>query len=230
MKAPAITLLTLLLVSTTLSQTRRTAAQKAPAKVSVQTATTKDGRTVLLRSDGTWEYTDDPVAPTISSNSPAPVLSASATPQSGTLSLEAALVFRSGDVKPMARTVFYLLDDDLAKILRSAGLRTSQRYGTMEDTDQNLLFSFGSASKYPSLEGQTQFYSTAMEALKPHIKQSITTDFSGKATFQNVQSGNYFLMGFGVTPRGFVLWNLAVEIKPGTTSITLDQNNAAFAN
>ena len=230
MKAPTITLLTLLLISTTLSQTRRTASQKPPTKVSVQTATTKDGRTVLLRSDGTWEYTDDPVAPTSSSKSPAPVSSVSVAPQSGALSLEAALVFRSGDVKPVARTVFYLLDDDLAKILRSAGLKTSQRYGTMEDTDQNLLFSFGSASKYPSLEGQAQFYATATEALKPHIKQSITTDFSGKATFQNVPIGNYFLMGFGVTPRGFVLWNLAVEIKPGNASITLDQNNAAFAN
>jgi hypothetical protein len=38
----------------------------------------------------------------------------------------------------MARIVFYLLDDDLAKILRSAGLKTSQRYSAMEDTDQNL--------------------------------------------------------------------------------------------
>jgi hypothetical protein len=224
MKAPTIVLLILLLVSTTLPQTRRASSPKATPKVSVQTATTKDGRTVLLKSDGTWEYTDDPVAPSAAVVSPA-----SDAAQWGALSLEAALVFRSGDVKPMARTVFYLLDDDLAKILRAAGLKTSQRYGTMQDTDQNLLFTFGSASKYPSLEDHAQFYATATEALKPHIKQSITTDFSGKANFQNVPVGNYFLMGFGLTPRGFVLWNVAVEIKPGSSSITLDQNNAAFA-
>ena len=229
MKAPTIVLLILLLVSTALPQTRRASSPKATPKVSVQTATTKDGRTVLLKSDGTWEYTDDPVAPSAASTSAAVVSPASPAAQSGALSLEAALVFRSGDVKPMARTVFYLLDDDLAKILRAAGLKTSQRYGTMQDTDQNLLFTFGSASKYPSLEDHAQFYATATEALKPDIKQSITTDFSGKAIFQNVQVGNYFLMGFGLTPRGFVLWNVAVEIKPGSSSITLDQNNAAFA-
>lgn len=229
MKAPTIVILILLFVSTAAPQTRRPSSPKATAKVSVQTATTKDGRTVLLKSDGTWEYTDDPVTPPAAPSSAAGITSANVASQSGELSLEAALVFRSGDVKPMARTVFYLLDDDLAKILRSAGLKTSQRYSTMQDTDQNLLFTFGSASKYPSLEGHAQFYSTATEALKPHIKQSITTDFSGKASFQNVPVGNYFLMGFGLTPRGFVLWNVAVEIKLGSSSITLDQNNAAFA-
>lgn len=230
MKAPTIVVLILLFLSTNAAQTRRPASPKATPKVSVQTATTRDGRTVLLKSDGTWEYTDDPITPSAATpNSGAGITATNAASQSGELSLEAALVFRSGDVKPMARTVFYLLDDDLAKILRTAGLKTSQRYGAMQDTDHNLLFTFGSASKYPSLEDHAQFYSTATEALKPHIKQSITTDFSGKATFQNVPVGNYFLMGFGLTPRGFVLWNIAVEMKPGTSSITLDQNNAAFA-
>jgi hypothetical protein len=230
MNGPTIVLMILLIASTNVSQTRRSGSQKKPSKVSVQTATTKDGRTVLLKSDGTWEYADDPIATPTPSDSPAVGSASSAAPQSGSLSLEAALVFRSGDVKPMARIVFYLMDDDLAKILRSAGLKPSQRYGRMEDTDQNLLFTFGSARKYPSLEHHEQFNSTATEALKAHIKQSITTDFSGKAIFQNVPTGSYFLMGFGVTPRGFVVWNIGVEIKPGSTSITLDQNNAAFAN
>lgn len=39
----------------------KTAEQKPPPKVSIQTATTKDGRTVLLKSDGTWEYSADPI-------------------------------------------------------------------------------------------------------------------------------------------------------------------------
>jgi len=227
MKAATIALLLLIFVSAGVSQTRRSSSPKT--KVSVQTATTKDGRTVLLKSDGTWEYTDDPVTPPPAPTSPESITAANVPSRAGELSFEAALVFRSGDVKPMARTVFYLLDDDLAKILRSAGLKTSQRYGTMQDTNQNLLFTFGSASKYPSLEDHAQFYSAATEALKPHIKQSVTTDFSGKATFQNVPVGTYFLMGFGLTPRGFVLWNITVEIKSGSSSITLDQNNAAFA-
>jgi hypothetical protein len=53
-----------------LSQNKRPKWSPAkPPPVSTQTATTKDGRTVLLRSDGTWEYSADPVA------SPTPIAS-----------------------------------------------------------------------------------------------------------------------------------------------------------
>ena len=55
--------LALTLVTPALSQ--KTSRQKASTKqgsrpLSTQTAVTKEGRTVLLKSDGTWEYTNDP--------------------------------------------------------------------------------------------------------------------------------------------------------------------------
>ncbi|MDQ3219604.1 MAG: hypothetical protein M3Q26_02505 [Acidobacteriota bacterium] len=65
--------------------------------------------------------------------------------------------------------------------------------------------------------------------MKPHIVQSVTTDFSGKAKFAAVAAGTYYLMGFGSTPRGFVIWNLKVALKAGETPIILDQNNADVA-
>ena len=44
-----------------------------------------------------------------------------------TLSVEAGLVYKSGDVKPVPRNEFYLLDDDAEKILRDAGIEKKGR-------------------------------------------------------------------------------------------------------
>jgi len=145
------------------------------------------------------------------------------------LSLEAGLVFRSGDIKPVARTTFYLLDDNLAKILREAGLQPPGRIGSSSgDPDTNMVFGFASATKYSSLPDYQAFLPAAMAALKPHILQSVTTDFSGKASFAPIASGTYYLMGVSQTPRGFAVWNLKVDIN-SSQSVTLDQNNAVYA-
>jgi hypothetical protein len=68
-----------------------------------------------------------------------------------------------------------------------------------------------------------------MGAIKPHIVQSITTDLTGKGTFERVAAGTYYLMGVMKTPRGHATWNLKVDLKPGNNSVTLDQNNAVTA-
>lgn len=193
--------------------------------VSTQTAITKDGRTVILKSDGTWEYTSDPPNPTTPSPS-APLPSE----QNSVLSLEAGLVYKSGDTKPVARTTFYLLDDELGKILREAGLQPEASHQRIyNDVDRALVSTFASSIKFRILPQYQAFYPAAMEALKPHIIQSVTTDFGGKASFEPVPPKVYYLMGFNETPRGYAIWNLKVDLKPGQNSVTLDQNNAAYA-
>src|SRR5437764_14620029 len=81
----------------TQSRQQPPAPNTAAADASTQTAVTRDGRTVILKNDGTWEYQQkvpNAIVPTVSK-------------QKGTLSIEAGLVFQSGDVKPVARTTFY---------------------------------------------------------------------------------------------------------------------------
>jgi hypothetical protein len=79
------------------------------------------------------------------------------------------------------------------------------------------------------LEGYKEFGPAAETALKPHIVQTVTTGFDGKATFEAVAAGTYYLMGMSSTPKGYVIWNLKVELKAGKNSVTLDQNNAVTA-
>lgn len=207
------------------AQTRGRSRPPAPRpaqSVTTQTATTADGRKVVLKSDGTWEYANDAAAERTAPAEPAK--------ENGVLSLEAGLVYRSGDVKPVARTEFHLLDQDLVKILEDAGVKPKEGSLLARTAAQgNMNFAFALAAKYNSLPDNQPFYLAAMEAIKPHILKTVTTDFSGKANFEAVPAGTYHLMGLASTPRGFAFWSMPVEIKAGQTSIVLDQNNAAYA-
>jgi hypothetical protein len=211
------TVLLLLQTSNIIAQTRkpnRTPAARPSQSVTTQTATTKDGRTVILKSDGTWVYADDE-APAVEST---PRKSGGTRPNS-VLSFETGLVFKSGDVKPLARSTFYLLDDNLENILRNAGFQP--------ESDLSLLNSLGMAYYGRELEKYRTTYDKAMEAMKPHIVATVTTDFNGKAQFSAVPEGTYYLMGIGQLYKQVVLWNLKVDLNSGQNSVTLDQNNAA---
>lgn len=190
--------------------------------ITIQTGTTKDGRIVLLKSDGTWEFASE-TATSVQASQPS-----AASP--GTVSVEAALVYRSGDVKPVARTIFYLLDEDLAKILRNAGLKTVGLSASRGDTDYLLLFTYGLAMTYPSNSDYVNFYPLARDAVQSHLKYKATTDFKGQAQFEDVKPGSYFVYGVTETVKGFALWNLPVEVKSGNLKVVLDQNNAVYAS
>src|SRR5437899_5978511 len=78
-----------------------------PKPVTTQTATTEDGKSVVLSSDSTWKYASETREAETSSPD------ASTRPKgraNSVLSFETGLVFKSGDVKPVARATFYLLD------------------------------------------------------------------------------------------------------------------------
>jgi hypothetical protein len=224
-KSAVLTIMAMMLIQTVIisAQTRRSnrapVARPASQTATSQTAITKDGRTVILKSDGTWEYAQD--APSPSASKP--------SRRDGVLSIEAGLVYRSGDVKPVARTTFYLLDAHPGTVLREAGIRPSDTSSSNPDDPDGLASLLGLAIVYADLPSEQSFLSAAMTALKPHIVQSIATDFTGKAQFASAPAGTYYLMGASKTPRGMAFWNLKVELNSGQNSITLDQNNAAYA-
>jgi hypothetical protein len=73
MKALAVICLILGFTAGAFAQTRRgnrssVATVKTNPEITIQTATTRDGRTVLLKSDGTWQYSSDPTPPVSRSN------------------------------------------------------------------------------------------------------------------------------------------------------------------
>ena len=156
------------------------------------------------------------------------------------LSFEAGLVFSSGDVKYVARTIFYLLDDDFGKILKDvAPKRHSFKAEYIaavcgEDPEKEQILEFGNVewllhSNIASGKDKS-FYLAGIKALRPHIIRKVTTNFTGKASFEPVPVGTYYLMGVAPSSRGFVVWNLKIKLKTGQTSVILDQKNAVIVH
>jgi hypothetical protein len=181
-----------------------------------QIAVTQDGRAVILRSDGTWEYVRK-----------APTVNLSTAVQQATLSLEAALIFQSGDIKPVARTTFYLIDAHPGEILKAAGIQGLSNPSKAESGEE-LVFDLSLALRTSIVPESAAFVRTAMSTLKPHIVQSVMTDFTGKAQFEPVKPGVYYLFGVVEIGRSSAYWNLRLELQPRKYALTLDNNNAAF--
>jgi hypothetical protein len=149
------------------------------------------------------------------------------------LSIEVGLVYKSGDAKPVARNEFYILDEDAEQILRDAKV---EKKGKLKKHDLRLLDTYGLATLCVSsrdicnsLKDSLGYLQDSELALKPHVIQRVVTGFDGKAKFEPMPTGNYYLMGVYVRERGYVIWNLKVELKSETQNIILDQNNANLA-
>lgn len=176
--------------------------------VTNQTVTTDDGRKVILKSNGTWQYVDKKT---------------SSTKGKGTLSFETGVVLNSGDTKPASRTKFYLLDNSFAKILFDAGIKDDNK----EFEDPRRIYSayVVNLDFIGALEKSSKFVAEANELIKPHILQEVTTGFDGKATFKPLPVGAYYLMGHTKIYDNYLIWDKKVDITTGNNFITLDQNN-----
>jgi hypothetical protein len=131
-----------------------------------------------------------------------------AVSQKGNLSIEAGIIFDSGQVNPVARAGFYLLNADAEEVIHLKDITLDLNFP---------IFESGGVSR-------------AITAIEPHIISLATTNFQGKALFQPVKTGNYYLFGFTKAGKSAVVWNLQISIKSGTNSIILDNNNAALVS
>lgn len=209
--------LTLCCVATTVVAQRRPSPPPKKEVIEIE-ATTRDGKVVILKSDGTWRYA-----------TPAERASEPAVTKKATLSLETGIIYRNGEVVPVARTTFYLLDDDVLTIAKSGGVQPRpDTLSIYKDVDRALLsdIAHALAGQYQSL--YADFGANFLKVLEPHIIARFTTDFSGKATVADLEAKQYYLFGAGATRRSSALWSLRIDLAK-ETHITLDQNNAATA-
>jgi hypothetical protein len=163
---------------------------------------------------------------------PKATANSSLKPEPASLSIEAGLVYTNGDVKPVARTTLYLLDEDLMTVLKpfewipgkplTPGLLNSQL---------DLYFSvFNSPSvdEVHRSKAKAKFHQIK-EAISAHTVATVTTDFSGKAKFESLTPGTGFVYGEFQVGRERVAWNEKVELKAGTeTRLVLDNNNRSY--
>lgn len=186
--------------------------------ITTQNATTEDGRKALLKSDGTWQYMNNEV-----------VLPKPSVIEKSSLKFETGLVLRSGDVKPISRKTFFLLDKSFASIMIDEDhteLIANKKLTSDEDVYALFLMTFGESVESGGYGRAQNAFNSVMSAIKPHVIQTVTTDFSGKATLDKLPAGTYWLMGFTTINKDCIIWDIKANLSPGENSLILDQHNS----
>ena len=149
----------------------------------------------------------------------------------GLLVVDAHVLYASGDAQPVAGEALYLLDaDPIRLVLAKEGGGDPLREKLYRE-HPNLWMLAGvldARRRHGSPLGAEVL--TFMEQSRPlwetHIVQAVQTDSHGRAVFERLKPGAYWLMGRTATRVGVAFWNLHVSVKRGENKITLDQNNA----
>jgi hypothetical protein len=164
-----------------------TAASAAHAQ---QTATTADGKKVVLNTDGTWKYAD--------------------APSGVTLRIETGLVYRNGDVKPVARSPFALLAlDPRPELMR------------LPPAGELKLDGLGQLGQ----KCWRDSYPEAPAIIRKHTRYTFTTGFDGKGEIRDIAPGKYWLFGQALGGNICLMWIMEVDLTKDQ-SLTIDQNNA----
>lgn len=144
------------------------------------------------------------------------------------LSMRATVSLKPGYPQAVARTTFYLVDNSLGTILKTAGLSIKGRNGQnkLAQTEDDYAIWFGFGANNLRMMPIGDFYEKAMATLQPHILQTVITDFDGKARFAPVKTGDYFLLGVARTPKGFAVWQLRAPLHAAASNLILTERNA----
>lgn len=152
-----------------------------------------------------------PVANAQTVNVPGSQADVNAPPTKGVVVVDAKIAGRNGANEPVKNEKFYLLDDDLEKILSDAGLEPLE--------GQSLMNSLGLSVLYP--ERFDDFNRNALRAIKGHIKYAGTTDANGKAEMGGIEPDSYYLFAVTKSGKGFAIWSSPISIVPGQNALNL---------
>ncbi len=153
-----------------------------------------------------------PAAPPSSDTSITSVPPETVAPDKGTVNIEAKIATKSGDIQPVQKEKFYLLDKDLQTILSEANIN--------DETGQGLNTAFGLSVVYPDKYKETN--KKALDAINKHVKYDVLTDATGKAQMKGVKPDAYYLFGITKTRNGYAIWSSPVSIQPGDNKLVLD--------
>lgn len=147
--------------------------------------------------------------------------------RTGSLDLEAGLIFNSGDVKPVGRATFYLIKADGKTVLLTQDhfnlyTQDTARFGLPKSFDKWSLYE---AVLYMDGRIAPTFAAAAKKDLEAAAVSQSTTGFDGKATFSDVPAGDYFVFGYYSFGKQTTYWNVPVTIKPGSNKLVLDNDN-----
>lgn len=141
---------------------------------------------------------------------------ASCSLSSGDLEIEAQIIYQVGGPQPVARETFYLLNTGIENLPELDKVYRENFYEKWYD--QTIGKTQKSRADFVMQEGRAIW--------EPHVVQSVKTDFQGRATFENVPPGDYWVFG-RTQARGdkHVAWDVKVTVKRGKNKVILSNDN-----
>jgi hypothetical protein len=146
----------------------------------------------------------------------------------GSLEIKANIYFgdESEIIAPVARTKFYLLDENLVTILQKA------HFNPVDDDDKQLSeetdYLSATVNAFGSDDENSLFVSVLISsAISKRTAAKLETNFAGVGKLKTVRAGKFYLFGIFREESEIFVWHLPIEIKPGDNRIELDQHNAA---
>ena len=195
-------------------------AQTKPPIITTESATTKDGRIVVLSSDGTWKYSSNLMTSKFS------------------IDVETAFIFRSGEVVPVPSTEFYLLNKSVSDMITSAWMRevlvedirsvpnlSTENKETLVKEVKGLSLAGLVRYSFGSTVLSTKFSELSRRLVQDAVVARLRTDLKGKGVFSSVPPGRYYIFGVGEMRKSFVSWNLEIDVADKDISVTLDTTN-----
>jgi hypothetical protein len=156
-----------------------------------------------------------------------------------TLMMEAKIIYNMGGAQSVARQKFYLLNADP---FAPNGAKFQEKYDAAKTNEEKVVLTLAStllfslqkfASDKQIKAGEEKVLLGIVDKTKiiwgDYLVKEVITDFDGKASFDDVPPGKYWIFSQSETRAAFALWNLPIELKSGENKILLDQNNAVYS-
>jgi hypothetical protein len=151
----------------------------------------------------------------------------------GSLLLDAQIVSPVGEKQAVARATFYLLDSDMIVLAMAKGEENDPVRSKVYSEHPNLgmlaqVLDARRRSAYSLGAEVMSFVEQARPLWEPHVVQSARTDEDGRAVFNGLKPGDYWLMGRTEAFGSAAFWNQRVSVSRGENRLTLDQTNALY--
>lgn len=148
------------------------------------------------------------------------------------LQVEARVANSVGEQQPVSSATLYLLSQDMMRLalVREGEMSPLEQKVFRENPDLRTLAGLMNGRRreaYSLGPDVTPFMEKSRPLWQPHVVQTSQTDTQGRATFDNLKPGDYWLMARTETPNGGVaFWNLTVSIGRGENGVRLDPGNS----
>jgi chromosome segregation ATPase len=138
------------------------------------------------------------------------------------LQLRVQVQFLNNKNRPAGFAEFFLVRDDLETILNKAGVRIPANQG-INSGSELWARSVQRGYRYPGIA------SAIRNALATKSLARIKTNSIGESNLENIEPGNYFVIGSSPLGQVGVVWSKSVQLKPGTNGLSLDLRDAVWA-